>query len=272
MQNRYVGDVADFGKHGLLRFLSGMTDEEGPDCRLRLGLVWYMHHDEMHGADKKKVNNDGRFINYLKPDDGHDRENYRVCDDGLWLTLHQMVVHEEARCVHCVQKRDILPDTTLYFDAMLHYPAYMPKPSRERMRELWLASALQATNDAQLVCVDPDNGIGDPTQMYLKNGPKFTYMSDLKEFWDRRKSLVVYHHLGRTKGGAGIEIPEAAAKIMGCLGVEPIPLRFRKGTSRVFFVVPHPDHHELIKARVDRFMAGPWGKHKHFTRVHEAEV
>ena len=26
MQNRYVGDVGDFGKYGLLRFLSGMTD------------------------------------------------------------------------------------------------------------------------------------------------------------------------------------------------------------------------------------------------------
>ena len=37
MQNKYVGDVADFGKRGLLRFLSGMTSE-GDLARLRLIL------------------------------------------------------------------------------------------------------------------------------------------------------------------------------------------------------------------------------------------
>ena len=47
MQNRYVGDVADFGKHGLLRFPSRMTDpDEGK--QLRVALLWYMHHDEGH--------------------------------------------------------------------------------------------------------------------------------------------------------------------------------------------------------------------------------
>ena len=51
MQNRYVGDVADFAKHGLLRFLSGATDTERPEPKLRLGLVWYLYHDERHGPD-----------------------------------------------------------------------------------------------------------------------------------------------------------------------------------------------------------------------------
>ena len=31
MQNRYVGDVADFGKYGLLRFLSGHTAQDELD-------------------------------------------------------------------------------------------------------------------------------------------------------------------------------------------------------------------------------------------------
>ena len=49
MQNRYVGDVCDFGKLGLLRFLSGCTDSS-PEPRLRLGLIWYLCPDEAHGA------------------------------------------------------------------------------------------------------------------------------------------------------------------------------------------------------------------------------
>ena len=30
--------------------------------------------------------------------------------------------------------------------------------------------------------MDPDNGIADAKEMYRKNGPKFTYLSDLREF------------------------------------------------------------------------------------------
>ena len=68
MQNRYVGDVADFGKHGLLRFLSGMTDEEKPNQKLRLGLVWYMYHDEKHPPTSQvKISRDGEFYRIPHP-------------------------------------------------------------------------------------------------------------------------------------------------------------------------------------------------------------
>jgi hypothetical protein len=35
MQNRYVGDIGDFGKFGLLRFIE--------DTGLRIGINWYLH-------------------------------------------------------------------------------------------------------------------------------------------------------------------------------------------------------------------------------------
>ena len=37
MQDRYFGDVGDFGKYGLLRALSGTYPGAAP---LRLGIVW----------------------------------------------------------------------------------------------------------------------------------------------------------------------------------------------------------------------------------------
>ena len=79
MQNRYVGDVADFGKHGLLRFLSGMTDPEGPEPKLRLGLVWYMFPDERHGADRKRINGDGGHIGYLEQTEANSGR-FGLCD------------------------------------------------------------------------------------------------------------------------------------------------------------------------------------------------
>ena len=47
MQDRYVGDVGDFGKYGLLRALCGGD--------LTLGVVWYLYPDE-------EANNDGDDI------------------------------------------------------------------------------------------------------------------------------------------------------------------------------------------------------------------
>ena len=82
MQNRYVGDVGDFAKHGLLRFLSGMTDpDEGK--QLKLGVVWYLHHDEKHPpADNVKISGDGDHIEYITRIPGDDKSNFRNCDPG----------------------------------------------------------------------------------------------------------------------------------------------------------------------------------------------
>src|SRR5690348_3816657 len=53
MQDRYVGDVGDFAKYGLLRRLTGRAGER----KVRLGVVWCLFPDEAH-------NNDGRHISY----------------------------------------------------------------------------------------------------------------------------------------------------------------------------------------------------------------
>src|SRR5829696_4979011 len=51
MQDRYVGDVGDFGKYGLLRTLG---------AGLSLGVVWYLVPNESHNAD-------GKHTSYLIP-------------------------------------------------------------------------------------------------------------------------------------------------------------------------------------------------------------
>ena len=51
MQNRYTGDIGDFGTLGLLRQLSR--------AGLSIGVNWYLVPDEAH-------NGDGRHIGYLK--------------------------------------------------------------------------------------------------------------------------------------------------------------------------------------------------------------
>ena len=157
---------------------------------------------------------------------------------------------------------------TAFFSPLLHFPPYLLRPARIEMRRLWLEAALRETEGADLVCVDPDNGIGNPDLMYRKAGPKHVYMSDLAALWDAGRGLVVYHHMGMVKGGAErVMIPAAAAQIRDGLDVEPISLWFHRGTARAFYVVPQPERRDLIEDRVRRMLAGPWGQNGHFERV-----
>ena len=48
MQNRYTGDIGDFGKLGLLRVLQ--------DAGFSIGVNWYLTPDENHNQDGKHTN------------------------------------------------------------------------------------------------------------------------------------------------------------------------------------------------------------------------
>ena len=261
MQNKYVGDVGDFGKYGLLRFLSGETAIDDLD-RLRLGMVWYLHHDERHGADKTKSNGDGKHTGYLTITAQNIKE-YGKCDHDLWCKLGHLV-GQDARCVHCVAQAGILPSDTLYYDAQLYYVPKMLKSMKEDTRKHWFEKALAATCAADLVYMDPDTGITGDTRMYHEDGPKFVYVSDLQALWERGQSLVVYHHLGH---GNPEELARQKAKTLkaGLTGAEPIPLLFRKGSVRAFYVIPQPCRKEIIETRISRMLNTPWKCH--FSRV-----
>ena len=260
MQHRYVGDIADFGKHGLLRFLSGATDPQAPTPDLRLGLIWYFHHDEIHVGNRQKINGDGGHTGYLRRTARDDKEAYRQCDPDLWESLRDLV-YRNARCVHCAEGAGLLPPDTQFYAAPLVYPPKTPLPLKQELRGHWFKLALKSTRDADLVCCDPDNGIGRDALMHRANGNKYTYLPDLQAVWNRGQSLVVYHHLGMGEKGAS-QIDRVSLSLQAGLDGEPdvLPLWFHRGTSRVFLVVPRPEHRATIEGRVRRFVAGPWSQ------------
>ena len=95
MQNRYVGDVGDLAKFGLLRALSGQFDD---GAQLRLGVIWYFHYDEPHAGNPDKISADGRHISYLRRTATDDKAEYRNCDVELWESLRELVFRD-GRCV-----------------------------------------------------------------------------------------------------------------------------------------------------------------------------
>ena len=125
MQDRYVGDIGDFGKYGMLRWLSGITGDSMGDA-LKLGIVWYLNE-----PTNKESKSDGSKTEYLKcTDNNHQR--FRVCDKDLYLVLKDLVDSDNRR-VTAVKEKGILGSAEFYSRLL---PAPTDKQiQRERSRK-----------------------------------------------------------------------------------------------------------------------------------------
>ena len=260
MQDRYTGDVGDFGKYGLLRCLTGQMETLPPTALMRLGVVWYLYPDESH-------NSDGKYTGYLA-DSPKNHTGFRVCDPDLYDAMRHLV-ETGNRSVAAIQRNDILPENALYYEASLSFPRQMSRPDRKAARASWFEGALGATADADVIFVDPDNSLSDPASgintsidPLRKTGPKYVFVADLRRFYERGQSLIVYHHLGR-RGTAVEQTVRVAESLKTSLDLAGLPqsLLYRRGSSRAYFIVPQERHRLILERRVSNLLASPWNSH-----------
>ena len=256
MQSKYVGDKSDFAKFGLLRRISGLTDPETLKPDLSLGIVWYLRPDECYKRD-------GGNIGYLC-DTNRNREQYRECDPFLWEELKSLVDHSR-RCVHKIPKREILPDGTLFYDCPLYFPDYFTTLQSEEARERWLQAALRKMDGTAIVYLDPDTGIAPENKRPThRDGSKYTYPEDIQRFWNEKRSLVIYQHLGRSD--VEEQIRRKVMQLREICGVEPMAMRFG---SSVFFILASECHREYVRPRVRRMVTDGFGWGRHFVLIVE---
>lgn len=243
MQNRYVGDTGDFGKYGLLNSLC--TDVTRTGATLKLGVVWYLVPDESHNLD-------GKHIKYLESTARNYKE-FRSCDPNIYDGLAE-VIKGNKRDIKSISQHEILPVGTVYYNNFLY--------SNLSKRDNWLRGALEVTQNCDLVFLDPDNGLEVGVKKHHKKGPKYVFFDEISPYIKRNQTLVIYHHIGRS-GTAEEQIKRRSAqlkdKVANC--DEVFSLRYHRGTSRVFFVIPSRKHQVLIEKRIKQFLSGPWGKH-----------
>jgi len=256
MQNCFVGDVGDFGKYGLLRALCQPASDGNRS--LSLGVVWYLVPDEGHNAD-------GKHTGFLRLAPANAAE-YRDCDPFLYDRLRE-IVRREARHLASIRESGILPAGTVFFEEPLTFDGMPPigraaREARFRLRTDWLERALEATARCDVVFVDPDNGLESGTKRHHKRGPKSVYFDELEPYLRRGQSLVVYHHMGRNSNAPEQirqRLSQIAERLTGC--DTPFALRYHRGTSRAFFVVPTKAHSALLLDRATRFASSPWSAH-----------
>jgi len=247
MQDRYTGDVGDFGKYGMLRALTGVHP---PGQVNRLGVVWYRTSPEAV-ADRPEQK-DGKHRAYLSKG-----RAYAGCDPALFQAM-QVFLDPSQRAVGALPETGLFPEDTVWFDEELSFAA-VAAGDRALHRDRWFARALEATRPCSVVFLDPDNGLmAKSVRPKDLTGPKFVAIEEARAFLDRGQSLVVYHHIGRT-GGTAEEQARTQLDRLGC--EDSFAVLFRRGTVRAFLVAPSPDQAHQLGSRADQLLQGPWAEH-----------
>ena len=224
---------------------------------LSLGVHWYLHEDEERKTD-------GKFTSYLTGQARY-RNVLRRCDEELHQTLYELVTSGNRR-VAAVRESGVLGENTPFFEEMLTFERRSSREDRCRRREVWLESALRTTGNAQIVFMDPDNSISRSKNPLLKEGLKHVFINDVRRFIDSGKSVVICHHLGR-KGKHRQQICCWAQTLRDELEVPDCAMRYRRGTSRAFFIPIREEHTELLDCRLDAFATSSWIEEEHFDIV-----
>jgi hypothetical protein len=216
MQNRYVGDIGDFVKLGILRALGSAG---------RLGVAWWLHPDEGHNAD-------GRHTTYLG------REAWRRLDPPLFDAL-KAIVEAEQRNVAALQGADLLPGA-LY--AIEPIPTEGPALARRRAREAWFEGLTSQLATCDLVFVDPDNGL--ETSRFspaARRCAKCVSLAELIALATPGRTLLVYHHQTRRVGGHEAELAHWGARLQSAGFTLVDAIRAPRYSPRAFFLLNAPE-------------------------------
>ena len=114
-------------------------------------------------------------------------------------------------------------------------------------------------SDCDVVFVDPDNGIKweDPGPPAVWSH-KHIYWSEILDYLNSGKSVVCYHHLNRN--GSHAEQIQSGLATLNANGHPSWGVRYRRGTSRVFFVIANPKHRDSFRENLLAF-SETWSDH-----------
>ena len=217
MQDRYAGDVGDYGKLGLLKAVS--------ETGLRVGINWYAVI-----PPRAEKNADGSF---KRKDGGYPIPKKDAdCDPELAEALNAIFEKRENRSVAELE------------ELMRPYiAAFYSVPVPVKNRAAWHGEAVKALSDCDVIFMDPDNGlIPEKTKPTHAKGVKYVFDEEITAFLEAGKSVIVYQHRQRVPEERYFaELAERISR-MGCSGAVPV-VTFSRHTVRDYFIIPANDEH-----------------------------
>ncbi len=231
MQDKYSGDIGDFGKYGLLKTI--VTESKGT---IRLGVNWY------YVTREEGRNGDGNRISYLNK--GNKAwENYKACFPGLYDDLK--IIVSEGRRISQIEERKVLPEETIFYSKPIPHAA-TKATKRLNDRETWIQESLLHLKKADIVFLDPDNGIQlDVSKKAKPNADKYIFTDEIKAYYDLGKSLIIYNHRDRRPTA---EYNRKILRLRSYVDAwdDIKVLRFKRGSVRDFIFLIQDEHRSLI--------------------------
>lgn len=254
MQHRYVPDLGDFSKFVVIDALSGRGE-------LSTALVWYLV-DPEHVGDTHK--NDGKHTAYLDVD----RRGFARCHPDLYARF-QAIHRTGQKHVEVYERHAVLPNIRYFSESLSD--GSQPDAGRASWRAGWLRRALACVGGADMVMLDPDNGLaGDLASVSSRSAEKYATLDECAGFYGKaERSLIVYQH-GHRRGTIPQQADEALRRLTSRLGVrreDAFALRFHRGTSRCYLVVPAAGQGDALMQRARGIIDSPWGELGHFSLI-----
>lgn len=210
MQDRFVGDIGDFAKYGLLRALSHGR---------HLGVAWYLMPDEAN-------TNSGNRLTYLEQPDA-----WRSKDPALFDAISE-VVSVRGRAVEAIEYSGVLGNAT-FASERLRTNERKPE-AVANFRRSWFRRTIEALAGCDIVFADPDNGLckDDRFKPSQRTSWKSIPWSEVAYLTADRVGII-YHHNTRFRGGHSEEIAQWMKALPGCSAA----VHWRRESPRTFFVL-----------------------------------
>jgi hypothetical protein len=265
VQDRDAGDVGDFLKLGLLRWLAAPSPFLPAH---RLGVVWCRVSDEDQDANDDHVG-------YLDPSSAAGVE-LRPLDPDLYDRLQGMAAtgdHSVSGLAAC----GALPKGTVCFERVLDFADLAPtdRAARSVRRERWFHEAMVAVDPCSLVFLDPDSGLRNDDHSVPSHRDRaelHTYLSEVGRLLERGQSVITCHYADRHEPVAR-QAESTMTAIHDQLGMEPLAtVRASRGTAPLFTVIPHPQLRSDLEHRLGALQQTRWGDELHLYRWHREKV
>lgn len=172
------------------------------------------------------------------------------------------ILKAKQRSLAHVENNHLLPSGTLFYGTAMPAPktpcfSCAAREAQTRRRSEWFNDGLKKLSAAQLVFLDPDNGIALRAKKHWRSSVKYVFEDEVTEWLKRGRSVVLYQHQQRRKL---VEQVSAQQKILAAERVCHA-VSFHRRTARIYYILPAGDHEAKISERLTRFLAGEWGKH-----------
>lgn len=225
MKNQYFGDINDYRKYGLLRALQS-------NGKSSLLVSWMLTHDD--GSQ------DGQLRTYLKQP-----AKWRQYDPDLFDGIAGLLPSAAIPKVSLLEGSGLLLRTSYHSTIV---------PDTRPDRDAWREGLLAAARTADLVFVDPDNGIETSSKPIGRKGSsKYVAWEELRSLWELGCSLLIYQHFRREPYAS------FAKRIMSELR-KRIDAGFTEGfcTSHVLFLLAAQERHEWIVRDASTILQQNW--------------